>query len=78
MVEVGAQMEEFEGVNCCDYHRWGYGRRRGVTSGAVTEECCSKEQRHTSTFTAQVYWTLRWINTVLMKQKHVKITPCSI
>lgn len=25
-------------------------------------------------FTAQVYWTLRWINTVLMKQKHVRIT----
>lgn len=27
-----------------------------------------------SVFTAQVYWTLRWINTVLMKEKHVKIT----
>ncbi len=44
-------------------------RRIGVTSRAVTEECYS---------IAQVDWTLRWINRVLMKQKHVKITPRSI
>ena len=50
--------------------------RRSVTSQAVTVECCIIEE--SAALTAQVYWTHRWINTELMKQKHVKILRGSV
>lgn len=59
---------EVKGINCCDYHRWGHGE------GEAWEVGCHRGMQNISRFTAQVCRTFRW-NTVLMKQKHVKVIP---
>lgn len=61
---------EVGGVNCCDYHRWEHGE--GEVWQVELSLRNATVHRNMSMFTAQVNWTLRWINTVLMKWKHVK------
>ena len=71
--EVDVRMEKWGGgggVNCCDYHRWGHGE------GEAWQVELSLW--NAAVFMVQVYRTLSWINAALMKQKHVRITLCSI
>lgn len=62
------------GISCCDYRRWGHGEGE-AWQVELSLRNATIQRSDVSMFTAQVYWTLRWINTVLMKQKHVKLPP---